>query len=75
MKSGFKSEKNELAFSSSVADRWDLRVSWTHMSSRRNRAGGATLRTRPELIAGEFPGEITGTIVIYYLRRVEWSRW
>jgi len=41
----------------------------------RNRAGGAILRTWPELVAGEFSGEITGTIVIYYSRRVEWSRW
>ena len=56
MKSGFKSEKNELAFSSSIADRWDLHVSWTHMSSRRNRAGGATLRTRPELADGKVAG-------------------
>ena len=62
MKSGFKSEKNELAFSSSVGDRWDLRVSWTHMSSRRNRAGGATLQTPPELTDGEVAdGEVFTT--------------
>ena len=67
--------QTELDLKHGVADRWDLRVSWTHMSSRQNRADGATLRTRPDLVAGEFPGEITGTIVIYYPRRVEWSRW
>ena len=30
---------------------------------------------QPQLVDGESAGEITGTIVIYYPRRVEWSRW
>ena len=43
----------ELALNTAVADRWDLHVSWTHMSSRRNRAAALLGTARLRLIDGE----------------------
>ena len=41
MKLGFKSEKNELAFSSSVADRWDPLDRGPHMPVSHEQSSGA----------------------------------
>ena len=41
MKLGFKSEKNELAFSSSVADRWDPPDRGPHMPVSHEQSSGA----------------------------------
>ena len=41
MKSGFKSEKNELAFSSFVADRWDPPDRGPHMPVSHEQSSGA----------------------------------
>ena len=43
----------ELALNTAVADRWDLHVSWTHESSRRNRAAALLGTARLRLIDGE----------------------